>query len=276
LTLELSFTEKEKALVELNFDEVAYENIEKDILGTQDEISSIKEEKTDLGANIKIHENQIEFWNQEIKENEKLQEEIIDIENEMKLLTKLDEVYKDYRYDKLNKLAPALSDIMSGLMDRITEGKYDQVELDKDFNIHVYRQGIKNPLSFYSGGERKLAALTQRLAISNLLVAQTGQANFDMLAMDEVFGSMDNARQDNILDMLRNLNEMFSQILIVTHSENVKDGFDNILEIGQDENGFSKAKWETQWDVNETKEIIQQYERQFEFDIEEETADTAS
>jgi exonuclease SbcC len=108
------------------------------------------------------------------------------------------------------------------------------------------------------------------------LVAQTGQANFDMLAMDEVFGSMDNARQDNILDMLRNLNEMFSQILIVTHSENVKDGFDNILEIGQDENGFSKAKWETQWDVNETKEIIQQYERQFEFDIEEETADTAS
>ena len=183
---------------------------------------------------------------------------------EIQLLSKLDELYKAYKNDKLSKLAPALSDMMSEMMDELTSGKYDRVELDTKYNIHIYRDGEKQPLEIFSGGEKKLASLCQRIAISQLLASQTGQASLDMIALDEVFGAMDAQRQDSMIEMFRNLNNMFSQILIVSHNDFVKEMFDHTLEISLDKNSMtSSAKWLTNemgnptWDESEMRDLIQ-------------------
>lgn len=248
----------------LNFDEKAYDLLSAQVDEAQQRKSEALEEKSSISTAIAVEEGNVKVILEKIAENESIANEMKIDEREIALLTKLDKVYAAYKIDKLAKLSPALSDIMSDLMDRITDGKYDRVELDDSYNIQMYRGAVKNPLEFYSGGEKKLAALCQRLAISNLLVSQTGQSNFEMLAMDEVFGSMDNARQDGLLEMLRNLNEMFPQILIVTHSDYVKDSFDHVLEVKMNANGYSEAGWESYWDDKLVRDRVEAYNQSLE------------
>lgn len=256
----------ENALKKLNFDEETYRKLNQLIDDNQNKIKLHEKEKANLKAEVKILENNIKTIEEKLKENAEMEKDIKQKEQEMVLLAKLNEIYKAYKSDKLNKLAPALADIMSELMDTITDSKYEYIELDDQYNIFIYRQGVKNPLEFYSGGERKLAALCQRIAISNLLVSQTGLASFELLAMDEVFGSMDDERQDSMVEMLRNLNNIFSQILIVTHSEAVKQLFDYVLEIKQDNNFYSTADWTSDWDNSYNVDLIEQFEELEELD----------
>jgi len=265
--------ELDEEIKKLHFDEEAFEQINGEIDRTQSALQGKKDEKAVLLTNTKVLESEIKSIDEKLEENKKILSSLKKKEDEMNLLLKLDEVYKSYKTDKLTKLAPALSSIMSAYIESITDGKYDQIELDEKYNISIYRNGIKNSLDFYSGGEKKLAALCQRLAISELLVGQTGQANFDMLAMDEVFGAMDNERQDSIVDMLRNLNETFPQILIVAHNEHVKELFDFVLEVKQDKDGFSTLSWTADWDQDEVIDISEEFD---ELEQEETTEDEAS
>lgn len=244
----------------LNFDEKAYEAIDSTVANLQQNLQAKKDDITKTEYTIKGLQKDISFIEEKLRENEKIVAEIKEKEEEMVILGKLDDAYKKFKSDILAKLAPTLSEIMSNDIEVMTNGKYNQIELDDEYNIYIYRQGERHPLSFYSGGEKKLAALCQRLAISNLLVSQTGQESFDMLAMDEVFGAMDNERQDSVIDMLRNLNEKFPQILIVSHSDNVKEAFDHVLEIKQDSTGNSTFDWLTEWDVSEVEELLSEYD----------------
>lgn len=240
----------------LAFDEVAYHKLDAEVQQTLSLLQQQQTKQTETLFAIQSLEKDILFIEEKLAENKAMSQAIQVKEEKMALLGKLDEAYKRYKSDILAKLAPTLSEIMSDDIDVMTNGKYNQIELDEEYNIFIYRQKEKHPLSFYSGGERKLAALCQRLAISGLLVSQTGQANFDMLAMDEVFGSMDNERQDSIVEMLRNLNGKFPQILVVTHSENVKELFDHVLEIKQNGAGNSTFEWLTEWDSTEVEEML--------------------
>lgn len=254
----------EEKLEQIKFDEYSYNNLSEQINLLNSSINHLKENKNEVDSEMKVLQLKIDNINQTIEENKDILSSIKKKEKEMVILSKLDEVYKGYKTDRLNKLSPALSAIMSEYIKDITNDKYTQIELDDKYNIFIYRNGVKNPLEFYSGGEKKLAALCQRLAISELIVSQTGQLKFDMLAMDEVLGAMDNERQDSIMDMLRNLNDTFSQILIVAHNDHAKELFDHILEIKQDKDGFSYVTWATVWDEEEVSEIAN------EFDFEEE------
>lgn len=257
--LAITIDKCEKEIKVLKFDEKEYNQLSEKITNTQTNLQDKKDARTKTDYRIKEHAKDITLIDEKLKENKELLNSIKDKEEEMVLLGKLDESYKQFKTDILSKLAPALSEIMSDDIEALTDGKYNQIELDDDYNIHMYRDGTKKQLSFFSGGEKKLAALCLRLAISGLLVNQTGQANFDMLAMDEVFGAMDTERQDNILEMLRNLNEKFKQILIVSHSENVKDSFDYVLQIKQDADGNSTFSWQNEWDDSYIDELLEEY-----------------
>lgn len=251
--------EKEKELKNLGFNEQEYDNLTEEIEELRKQLDEKKSKKKDGETEALILQKEVEVKEDKIKEFEKLRKQVKKDEEEMVILAKEDKILQDYKKDKLSKLAPDMSKIMSHLIDRLTNGLYDLVELDKDYNIHIYKNGIKNKLAFYSGGEKKLSALCQRLAISEMLISQTGQGQFDLLALDEVFGAMDNERQDNILDMLRNLNEIFPQILLVTHAENVKDGIDYLLELKRDSEGHTVAEWKTKWDYSHLEELVEEY-----------------
>jgi DNA repair protein SbcC/Rad50 len=103
--------------------------------------------------------------------------------------------------------------------------------------VIVLEGGVPKPV--ISGGEEDLANLVLRLAISQMIAERAGQT-FCLLILDEVFGSLDDSRRHNVLDLLRRLNDRFDQVILITHIESVREGLDHVITVRYDEeNGRS-------------------------------------
>jgi exonuclease SbcC len=52
--------------------------------------------------------------------------------------------------------------------------------------------------------------------------------------LDEVFGSLDENRRFNVLELLRGLGDRFEQVILITHIEGVRDGLDSVITVRYD------------------------------------------
>ncbi len=123
------------------------------------------------------------------------------------------------------QLGPRIADYAGELIDRVTNQKYSRVELDQDYGLEIYDGDECFPLSSFSGGERDVFALCARLALSRVIGGQAvNRPRF--LVLDEVFGSLDQERRRQLLDMLGRLtqdSEDFRQLFVISHVEDVQE-----------------------------------------------------
>ena len=84
-----------------------------------------------------------------------------------------------------------------------------------------------------SGGEEDVAYLALRLAISQMIAERAGQP-LSLLVLDEIFGSLDEERRAAVMDLLRSLADRFPQVVLITHIEAVREGFDRIIRVERD------------------------------------------
>jgi exonuclease SbcC len=144
----------------------------------------------------------------------------------------LDRAFSDLRTDLNFQLRPELSELASGFLSDLTDGRYGEMELDDSYNIVVLEDGLPKPV--ISGGEEDLANLVLRLAISQMIAERAGQP-FSLLILDEIFGSLDEGRRANVLDLLRRLQGRFEQVILITHIEQVREGVDRVIAVRYDE-----------------------------------------
>lgn len=144
----------------------------------------------------------------------------------------LDRAFTDLRTDLNFQLRPELSELASGFLSDLTDGRYGELELDDGYNIVVLEDGVPKPV--ISGGEEDLANLVLRLAISQMIAERAGQP-FSLLILDEIFGSLDEAHRANVLDLLRRLQGRFEQVILITHIEQVREGVDRVIAVRYDE-----------------------------------------
>ena len=154
----------------------------------------------------------------------------------------LDRAFTDLR-DELNAaLRPDLSDAASSLLHDLTNGRYADLEITEDYIPAIVDDG--EPKTVVSGGEEDIANLALRLAISQMIADRAGQP-FSLLILDEVFGSLDEERRTAVMDLLRTLADRFPQVILITHIESVRDGFDRVIRIDYDvERGIASAREE--------------------------------
>ena len=162
----------------------------------------------------------------------RLQERLTVIETDRRLHEELDRAFTDLRTDLNFQLRPELAEIASGFLDSLTDGRYNALEFDEEYNLLVLEDGL--PKTVISGGEEDLCNLVLRLAISQMIAERAGQA-FSLLILDEVFGSLDDTRRSNVMDLLRRLNDRFEQVMVITHIEQVREGLDRVLLVRFDE-----------------------------------------
>jgi DNA repair exonuclease SbcCD ATPase subunit len=165
-------------------------------------------------------------------------------------------VLQKYKTKQLSSLAPTIAGIMKNYLSYLTEGKYDLVELDEHYNIFVYRNNIRQPFHLFSGGEKKLISLVQRLAISQILISKTSKKKFEFLAFDEALGMLDEDRQTNIVETLEKLTSKFSQIFLISHSSTIHDMFKYRLMVKQNADLSSTIYWENEWNEEAIKEKV--------------------
>ena len=176
------------------------------------------------------------------RELEKAQERLRQLTMDRRMHEELDRAYTDIRADLNQHLRPEISDLASGFLTDLTDGRYGDLELDDDYNVIVKEDGIPKPV--ISGGEEDLANLVLRLAISQMIAERAGQA-FSLLILDEVFGSLDETRRHNVVELLRKLHDRFEQVILITHIESVREGLDRVLSVRYDaEAGVSRVERE--------------------------------
>jgi exonuclease SbcC len=165
---------------------------------------------------------------------------------ELALHQELDRALTDLRDDLNSSLRPDLSDLASGFLSELTHGRYVELELDEDYSATVLDDG--NPQTVISGGEEDVANLAFRLAISQMIAELAGQP-LSMLILDEIFGSLDDAHRSAVTDLLRSLADRFSQVILVTHIESLRDSVDHVVRVGFDQaTGVATVRDEQQGD----------------------------
>ncbi|MEP6494037.1 MAG: SMC family ATPase [bacterium] len=160
-----------------------------------------------------------------------------------RLHDELDRAFSDLRTDLNQALRPEISDLASRYIRELTDGRYSDIELDESYNVIVLEDALPKPV--ISGGEEDLANLVLRLAISEMIAERAGQA-FSLLILDEVFGSLDDVRRHNVVDLLRRLQDRFEQVILITHIDSVREGLDRVVAVRYDEeSGTSRVAMET-------------------------------
>jgi exonuclease SbcC len=165
------------------------------------------------------------------EERERRAAEVQRLSDEVLLQHELDRALGDLRTELNNALRPDLSELASSFLSRLTAGRYDDLELDEDYLATIRADG--EPLRVISGGEEDLANLALRLAISQMIAERAGQP-LSLLVLDEIFGSLDEERRTAVVDLLRNLAVQFPQVILITHIESVREGFDRVIRLHYD------------------------------------------
>ncbi|HUG40558.1 MAG TPA: SMC family ATPase [Longimicrobiales bacterium] len=148
------------------------------------------------------------------------------LESERRHNAELDTAFNQLRVELNARVRPELSELASAFLTDITAGRYTALEIDEAYNVLVLDEGEEKPV--ISGGEEDIANLVLRLAISQMIAERAGHP-LSVLILDEVFGSLDVERRDNVIRLLHGLTGRFEQVIVITHIEGIRDGLDNVI-----------------------------------------------
>jgi len=241
----VEFDEKEyKELmnkIEIQYNE--YQSYINEYKVTRNKIEKLKIESERKGGEKKLINQEIKNLDNKIEEHNKLILKIKFENKNLQLLKILSELMNLFRTYLISQIRPTLSLYASELFNQLTDGKYSEIELDENYNLIIYDNGNPYNIERFSGGEEDLANLCIRLAISEVITAKAGSI-FNLIILDEIFGSQDNIRKQNIIKSLSKFSAKFRQIFLITHVSDIKNFMENTISVIEDENGISKIKIE--------------------------------
>lgn len=152
-------------------------------------------------------------------------------------------VLDHYRMDIQQEAVPGLEQETADLLRRVTRGRYSDVEISTEGDLKIHDMGTPHDLERFSGGEQDLANLCMRIALSKVLARRSGMdARF--IILDEVFGSQDSDRRAALVDALRELDQEFAQVIVVSHFEDFMDQCALQIRVRSDD-GTSRAELTT-------------------------------
>ncbi len=246
-----------KTLGTVDFDEKQYKLIRNQInkaytiyQGSLAQLYEIKEKQQTIAVEIKeqegekkLIEQRIKTYENNIEEQQRLEKKLENERTEAQRQNMLSEVMESFRTYLISQIRPMLSAHASELFNELTDGKYSQIELDEDYDLIVYDHGAPYSIERFSGGEEDLANLCIRLAISEIITERAGSV-FQFVILDEIFGSQDQIRKQNIIKTLNGFASKFKQIFLITHVEDIKHFTEHTMTISEDESGISSSKIE--------------------------------
>jgi exonuclease SbcC len=170
------------------------------------------------------------------EESKIIQATVAQREADRRLHDELDRAFNEIRTTLNAELRPELSDLATGFLRELLDLRTVEIELDEKYNLNILEDGITKPV--LSGGEEDIANLVLRLAVSQMIAERSGQA-FSLLILDEIFGSLDELRRFNVLELLRALGDRFEQVILITHIEGVREGVDQVISVRYDPGSVS-------------------------------------
>ncbi|MEF8836588.1 MAG: SMC family ATPase [Candidatus Bipolaricaulota bacterium] len=225
----------------LAFDEKEFEALREDLKELRDEKDRIKDKYTEESQELAELKTEIRHLKDKLSREKEKRENLEGLREERLLLERVSNYFDQFRLDLLNRIRPVLSRRASDLLERTTDGRYSKLTIDENYIVRVFEDGTPYPLDRFSGGETDLANLCLRVAISEFVASRSGRP-INFIVLDEIFGSQDQQRRQNILKALRNIDDLFTQIFLITHSEEVKERLENVLLLSRENHETASVK----------------------------------
>ena len=246
LTVEKLEAELEQAKLEL----ARYEQVKRDLEKNdviQYEIGKLKEE-------LAVAEKGLKSWERELAElHKKMGARKTDIERLEKVISQVNDVKETVSafehfinamgkdgiaLQVLKQKLPIINEEINKILGSAAEfGVY--IEYDKeDQSIRLYLQYGQYKsrlLELGSGAEKFLASV----AIRSALLSISNLPRSNMFIIDEGFGKLDPQNLEAVSRMFDYLKTAFDHVIVISHSELMKDLVDNMIEINQDDEGYA-------------------------------------
>jgi len=228
-------------LENLAFAEKDFEAAQESFHSAQEQFEKAKNDYLTVSKERELYQKELEGKLEQMKRFEKAAQELELCRASQYYCEKLAGLFAQFRSRLIAEIRPTLAEFSSRLMSEMTNGKYNLVELDEKYNLRIMDYGQYYGVDRYSGGEKDLANLCLRLAISLALTESAGLSH-SFIILDEVFGSQDSERKDLIVKALANLKNRFSQILLITHVEDIRDRVEELIEVIPTGAGWSEVR----------------------------------
>jgi exonuclease SbcC len=202
-----------------------YQEADEQVRQLQNRIASLQAER-DASCQ---HLAQLQAQLEQIREREELLKRK---QAELLLHETLRKAMQAFRTELNQRLRPTLASHATEFLTHLTGGRYTQLELDEEYHFQLVDDGMRKAV--ISGGEEDIVNLCMRLALARLITERAGQP-LSLLILDEVFGSLDTDRRQNVLMLLNNLRDWFEQILIISHIEEINEAADRTLYVVRNE-----------------------------------------
>jgi exonuclease SbcC len=230
----------EARIRDLDFDQHRFDTLAAEFTSHQQKVEEKQQVATRLSRELELVEQEIELKGQELLRLEQAVRELEECRTSQFYTEKLGGLFTDFRKYTISRIRPRLAELSSELMAEMSGGRYSLVELDPDYNIQVMDYGSYYGVERFSGGEKDLASLCLRLAISLALTESAG-LDGSFVILDEVFGSQDSNRRESILQALANLKNRFPQMILITHLDEFKHKVETLIEVRPTGSGWSEV-----------------------------------
>jgi len=220
-----------RELKELDFDEKKYEMFKNVYENVSEELRKVQVELEKGKGQLEVSKQNLITINKDIERQIEYRKKIEETQTDLQYLQRLESLMDDFRLELTGRIRPLLESRASYLFDEVTDGRYPMMELDENYEVSILDGDQTYRLKRFSGGEEDLANLCLRIAMSQVIAERSGGAEVNFIALDEIFGSQDDKRRQNILNSLNKLSTQFRQILLITHIEDIKETFPRVFRV---------------------------------------------
>jgi exonuclease SbcC len=240
-SLDTSITTLHDELEKNEYDPESHSSLKEEvesILKAIDEVKTLiangnaeKKSCTDTLKNLR--ESMIEFSRLEKEKNDHTQEYAI-----VKMTRNALNGFLDHL---LTLIRSTLEDEVNVIISDVTNGRYSRIEITEGFDILVEDITGMYPVSRFSGGEQDVIAVALRIAVSRFIANLHQIRHSTFLIFDEIFGSQDPSRRNNLIQSLRNQEMRFPQILLISHIPDIQEEFGNTIEVSRSSDKTSRV-----------------------------------
>lgn len=170
------------------------------------------------------------------KETEQERNKIDRVRSRLILQSQLQDYLKGYQKHLAHEIRPALEEIGSEMMRRVSGGQHRAIHLDDNYEIELEKSsGERISAGMISGGEAVRASLCLRLALTRLVSSRTG-VPVGFLVLDEPLPAQDAGHIERIMELLESLRPFYQQQFLISHVGNlaVSEEVDYLLQFGDE------------------------------------------
>ena len=228
----------------LGFDEEEYAAAGERVTVTEEKASRLRDAREHTGGEWRNADHRIERVTTELKRLEADRKLANERATGAARMDEMDKLFTEFFRGLTARVRPMLEVEASGLVRELTDGRYERMEFDENYRVKLLdRFDDSYAIERFSGGEADVASLSARIALSKIIAARGSEA-LGFLVLDEVFGSLDAERRNNVLLALERLKRSFGQIFIISHVGDVQESalLDELWMIEEDEDGKSTVR----------------------------------